>query len=98
MIFGEKFFAKFCNIEKMNLVGRKSCLFQPTLGEWSSEISMFFALWSPFFVDLYDSPPVHNFFRYGINYRKKCLLENFVKKGYQKVHFFAKKKKIDPVS
>ena len=93
MIFRKKNFAKFCNIEKMDLVGRKSSLFQPTLGEWSSEISKKMALWSPFFHDLYDSPPVHNFFLYGIDYRKKCLLEIFCISIYQKMHFFTKKKK-----
>ena len=88
----EKFFAKFCDVKKMDLIGRKSSLFQPTLGQWSSEISMFFALWSPFFAHLYDSPPSHNFFLYVFNQRNFANQKIFVFLYTKKCTFLQKKK------
>ena len=56
----------------MDLTGRILPLFQPTLNGWIMQFSMFFALWSPFFAHLYDSPPSHNFFATGFRPKKSA--------------------------
>ncbi len=58
---------------------------------------MFFALWSPFFAHLYDSPPSHNFFATGFR-PKKSAYQKIFDFLYTEKCTFLQKKKIDPVS